>query len=174
MLSLTTYNTNIDALAQQCIPVHRRKSVLVSFVMVLVSQIKALQSQFYALMQSQYDMLAFTGQVCYLQYLLNRNYGPDITIEDASMFDDVYEFTWGETGYDTAGTEGKLFEYAIEDEPIVAPAHDYMYYQTDDYATQKAFVVNVPTANTHINEIQAMVERYRLPSKRFEIILIVP
>jgi hypothetical protein len=174
MLSLSTYNTDIDALATQCIAPHRRKANIVSFVLSLVSAVKLLQAQFYALMQNQYDMLAFTGQVCYLQYLLNRDYGPGIEIEDASMFDDVYEFTWAETGPDTSGTDGKQFEYAIEDEPVEAPAHDYQYYQTADYATQKSFVVKVPSDNEFINEIKATVERYRLPSKRFEIILLEP
>ncbi|NJM15927.1 MAG: hypothetical protein HC896_11680 [Bacteroidales bacterium] len=136
--------------------------MLAAFVCVLVSQIKVIGAQFYALMQAQYDMLAFTGQVCYLQYLLNREYGHGIIIDDASMFDDVYEFQLGEYSPDT-------YEYAIEDEPIADPKHDYLYYQSADYATQKSFIIRVPYDNIYINEIKAMVERYRMPSKRFEI-----
>lgn len=158
------YLIDIYAYIKQAIPFHLQKEPLQSWIKALLAPLQELNATFDVTAKSAKYEVSFTGQVIYLEHLLNDAYDRNqrrIYIED--------------------GTDLILppFLYnKIEDEPLYLynkvesnPNPLYVYNKAE-YASPVDFIVCVPTAllNTATTiTISRLVEKYKIASKKFTI-----
>lgn len=149
------YDIDFNKLASERIPSFLRKSIVLSYAIILVTEVGNLH---YAWKQKRlYDWyrLSHTGQVCYLRKVLNDALDPSerrIYIGDGNAFPRKYIYTRAEN---KPVFLGKIFIY-----------------QNSEYVgTGADFVVYVPASilATKINELNALVLFYKLASKRYQI-----
>lgn len=105
-------------------------------------------------------MLSFTGQVIYLEKLLNdtfNNGGTGIFIEDGGK---IAPFI-----FNTEENEPDLFIYNTEEnEP------DFFIYNTEEYPGNVDFIVKVPTALVFDdNHMKSLINKYKLAGKNYTI-----
>lgn len=104
--------------------------------------------------------LSFTGQVIYLEKLLNdtfNNGGTEIFIEDGGK---IAPFI-----FNTEENEPDLFIYNTEEnEP------DFFIYNTEEYPGNIDFIVKVPTALVFDdNHMKSLINKYKLAGKNYTI-----
>jgi len=104
--------------------------------------------------------LSFTGQVIYLEKLLNdtfNNGGTEIFIEDGGK---IAPFI-----FNTEENEPDLFIYNTEEnEP------DLFIYNTEEYPGNVDFIVKVPTALVcDDNHMKSLINKYKLAGKNYTI-----
>ena len=149
------YNVNWGLLAIQLLPTFLRKATISAFAEALTAPIGTVHSDWKLKRERDFYKLEHTGQVCRLRKVLNDALDVDlrrIYIGDGNSFSRKYIYTRAEQ---RPTFIGKIFIY-----------------QNDEYAgTGADFIVYVPTSiiNTKIYELKALIEFYKLASKRYKI-----
>lgn len=158
-------NTNIFNIAYKklviwLLPKPIRKPEHVAWLMALLSPLTAFYNLFLAFRTSVLYFLDIDSRVCKLQKLLNDRYDGQqrrIVIEDGTEYDPVFIYQREENK--------PVFLYQREEnKPVI------IYTKSEVGATSVDFVIKVPVfVVIDINEVQALVRRFRLPGKTFKV-----
>ncbi|WP_396177426.1 hypothetical protein [Flavobacterium sp.] len=149
------YSVDWNRLVLLLLPTFLRKPKTVAFLQALVAPISQLHYQWTLLRFDHYYKLYHNGQVCKLRKLLNDELDPAlrrIYITDGNSFPRKYIYT------------------RAENKPVFIGT--MFIYQNDEYTNTGAdFTVFVPAeiVNTKIHELRALIEFYKLASKRYKI-----
>lgn len=158
------YGINIYNYAKQAIPFFLRKEPLGSWVKALLAPVQSLNDTFDITAQDAKYQASFTGQVMYLEHLLNDSYDKNqrrIVIEDGNSLV-LPPFLFNK----------------IEQEPLYvfnkSEVSDKLYlYNKVEYANPVDFIVYIPTILFNNYEIRIRIERlinkYKLAGKTFAI-----
>lgn len=136
-------------------PTALRKAKVVAFAQVLLSPIAELHYQWKLKRLADWYKIEHTGQVCYLRKVLNDSLDVSerrIYISDGNAFPRKYIYTRAEN---KPVFLGKLFIY-----------------QNSEYTnTGVDFIVYAPAEiiATKINELNALINYYKLASKRYKV-----
>lgn len=137
------------------VPIKHRKQNLVNYLQILVFPIALIHYDWKQKRNQDWYKLSHNGQVCKLRKVLNDNLDiaeRRIYITDGNSFPRKYIYTRAEN---KPVFLGKMFIY-----------------QNDEYANTGAdFIVFAPSEiiNTKIHELKALIESYKLASKRYKI-----
>jgi hypothetical protein len=158
------FNINFHNVVDQNIPpkTGMPKPILKAWLYALIQPVVELYNIFYAYRTQTLYSLSITGQVIYLEKLLNDKYnsgGTEIYISDG-------EFNNAPFIYNTAEARPDLFLYnTAEAKP------DLFLYNTSEYTSgNNDFVINVPdTITFDTNEMTSLINLYKLAGKSFTI-----
>lgn len=137
------------------IPTFLRRPRLVAYLQALITPIANLHIDWKKKRLDDWYKINHTGQVCYLQKALNDRFdvsNRQIYITDGNSFPRKYIYTNAEK---KPVFLGKIFIY-----------------QNGEYSnTGVDFIVHVPkrVLRTQLNEVKALINFYKLASKRFSI-----
>jgi hypothetical protein len=149
------YEVDFKKLAVLLLPTALRKAKVVAFAQVLLSPIAELHYQCKLKRLADWYKIDHTGQVCYLRKVLNDSLDVSqrrIYISDGNAFPRKYIYTRAEN---KPVFLGKLFIY-----------------QNSEYTnTGVDFIVYAPAEiiATKINELNALINYYKLASKRYKV-----
>lgn len=142
-----TYGLDLNKLINWLLPASIRKSKMIAWLNALVAPVKGIHSRFILYSNATRNALNITGQKRVLEYYLNRFWlgSSPIEVYDTDQAEPVFIFT--------------------EDEnmPVYLPT----------FITGSAvdFIVDVPyDLMSYESSIKAFVDKYKLPTKRYEII----
>lgn len=151
------YKIDFNKLVLLLLPTFLRKPKLVAFIQALFKPLASLHYKWqYEVRDFNINKLSYNGQLCYLRKALNDRCDKHlrrIYIRDGNSFPRKYIYTRAEN---KPVYIGKLFIY-----------------QKSEYANSGAdFIVYVPAhiINTRIFELEALIEFYKLASKRYQIV----
>ena len=156
------FNVDFNHIASLLLPSFLRTDKLLSFLKMLISPVKALYLQFFDFRNKELYLLKFTGQVIYLEKLLNDKFQGSnlIYITDGYFTDPFYLFNKAE-GFSPVYLQNK------------SEAGDIQYLiNIKEYASDFDFIVNVPASVYDIidvNEMTAYINMYKLVSKYYKI-----
>jgi len=140
---------------------HLRKIKHVLWLQGLISPVNVLYQQFRKNRDANLYRLKITGQVCYLQRLLNDRYDISdrrISIDDGQTFDPVYIFL------ELESKPVHLFT-AAENQPV------YIYTQPETAIDPADFVVKVPAGLVYNEtEMRGLIDAYKLAGKIYTIL----
>lgn len=140
-----------------------RKPLQLAYIYSIAEALQTVSDQFTAFRNKNLFDLQFTGQVLSMEGILNATFDPvgnGIFIEDGLQLTRLYLFTDTENFND-------VWDYTVNEIPITGNVYEFA---NADYGTQIDFIVNVPAALVFdSNEMTALINRYRLASKRFII-----
>jgi hypothetical protein len=149
------FNIDYNRLGVLMLPTFLRKPILVSYIQALLTPVVNLHYQWNQKRLADWYKLNHTGQVCYLQKVLNDTLDVSerrIYIGDGNAFPRKYIYTRSEN---KPVFLGKIFIY-----------------QNSEYTgTGVDFTVYAPSEiiKTRIHELNALVVFYKLASKRYKI-----
>lgn len=144
------YSINFETLINWMLPSPVRKVKMIAFLKALITPIIWLHARFTNLVTDTQNDIRITGQVRSLEYHLNRLFWP---LGGLSSI------------YLTDGASGNTLFIFLESEnnPVYLP-------QFISGASAN-FIVHVPNSLVGQEvEIRAFIDRYRLPSKRYELL----
>jgi len=151
------YKINFDKLVILLLPTFLRKSRMIAFISLFSAELTKLHNAWLIKKIADETWLNHNSQVCYLRKILNDEFDDlkrRIIITDGQLYERKYIYTLGEK------KPLKLGKIYIR--------------QTQDYAdTGIDFFVVVPIEiNIEQNKykLEALINRYRLASKRYKII----
>ena len=135
------------------IPFSHRKSRFTAWVKVFVSYLEVMQQDLYQLWNRTDAEAKMTPQIMYLEHLLNEKFGTtDIVIDDGVNL--------GPWIYQSSETP--------DPEWFVDQANSFIWNNEDQVVID--FVVHIPSdIETGTPELAALVQKYKLPGKRFVI-----
>jgi hypothetical protein len=149
------FNIDYNRLGILMLPTFLRKPILVNWIQVLLTPIANLHYTWKQKRLADWYKLNHTGQVCFLRKVLNDHLDVSqrrIYIEDGNAFPRKYIYTRAEK---KPVFLGKMFIY-----------------QNSEYTdTGVDFIVRAPAEiiNTQIHELNALINFYKLASKRYKI-----
>jgi hypothetical protein len=149
------FNIDYNRLGILMLPTFLRKPILVGYVQALLTPIANLHYTWKQKRLADWYKLNHTGQVCFLRKVLNDHLDVShrrIYIEDGNAFPRKYIYTRAEK---KPVFLGKMFIY-----------------QNSEYTdTGVDFIVRAPAEiiNTQIHELNALINFYKLASKRYKI-----
>ena len=165
---MAVFDIDYGLLVKQLLPVRLRKAVHKAWLQVLVSQVVYLYGLFTTNRTANLYRLAHSGQVCYLEAVLNDVFDPEartITIADGIFHDPTFL-------YEADELKPAFIDLVSEVGTSVIPAPDPVPLYSDDetYLLGICFVVRVPTVVAgytvyNIRRLRALVDLYRLPGR---------
>lgn len=142
-------------------PTFLRKEKTLAWLRVLIFPIAQLYAEWYNNRQQNLYKLRHNGQICYLRAVLNDEFDPQlrrVRIDDGAGAKPFYIYTEGEN-------KPKWLNVEAVNKPI------YLHGQAAYAGTGVDFYVHVPAdLNFDKNKMRALIDFYRLASKRYEII----
>ena len=156
------FNVNFHKIQQLLLPVALRQPRLIAYLKVLAKPLITLFNSFTTYRLYVLDAITHTGQVIYLEHLLNKLYDPigkHIKIIDSTdPRPDKFVFN------DAEG-QAPIFIYnTIENKAPV------FFYNQHEFDNNNDFIVRVPTyLFSAMQQIPATVHKYRQAGKRFTI-----
>ena len=149
------FELNLRRLVILLLPTFLRKARLVAWLQILIAPLEQLQYSFNQKRNSDLVTLTHNGQKCYLRKILNDNFDQTlrrIRIEDMTHFNAVYVYT------------------EPENQPVYLE-EKYLYTSGEMQVSGVNFSVRIPkTLRTRNVEIKALIEAYKIASKRYIII----
>ncbi len=148
------YDIEIKKLAVLLLPTFMRKIRIVAWLHCLVTPLVSLHYAFMQKRQADLYNLNHNGQVCYLRAVLNDSFDVEkrrIRIVDGNSYKRNYIYTRGEQKSKHLGVM-------------------YLHERADYSDTGVDFIVEVPRETYKENEMKALIDFYRLASKRYKII----
>lgn len=149
-------------LVQICLYQFIRKTKLINFIIVLISQLEMMKTEFYAFFDKKKEELNFTGQVIYLEHLLNKEFDPmlkRIYINDLEQLPELYLFNYEESN------EITYLNNQSEGEPPI-----YLFNQSE-YDLDNDFTIYMPNGLVFDETyLKGLVNQYKTASKRFNIV----
>jgi hypothetical protein len=137
------------------LPTFLRKARLVAWLQILIAPLEQLQYSFNQKRNSDLVTLTHNGQKCYLRKILNDSFDQTlrrICIEDMTHFNAVYIYT------------------EAENQPVYLE-EKYLYTSGEMHVSGVNFSVRIPnTLRARNVEIKAIIEAYKIASKRYIII----
>lgn len=157
------FNIDYERLTVLLLPTFLRRPVLYGVLRSAVSPLTALYNRFCAARDEHNYRLTHNGQVCYLRACLNHYFKSHMGKFDIISVERIGEWLFAvtETGERVPLTLGEDNTSDTEDVPVVY--NDLML-----NAAQNEFIVSVPADiyDTSLEEVKALVNRYKLISKR--------
>lgn len=157
------FNINYDRLLQLLLPVHLRGQRMILFLKAMIRPLKTLYNGFLSYRLATLRTLSHTGQVMYLEQLLNDLYSPNargIEIIDST------DNRWAPVIYNQG--EGQTPVYLYNTEETQPPIY---LFNTNEYNLMTDFVVRVPVGISATSaEIHNIVNRYRQAGKRYILV----
>ena len=149
------FELNLRRLVILLLPTFLRKARLVAWLQILIAPLEQLQYSFNQKRNSDLVTLTHNGQKCYLRKILNDTFDQGlrrIRIEDMTHFNAVYIYT------------------EAENQPIYL-AEKYLYTSGEMQVNGVNFSVYIPNElRAREVEIKALIEAYKIASKRYIII----
>lgn len=149
------FELNLRRLVILLLPTFLRKARLVAWLQILIAPLEQLQYSFNQKRNSDLITLTHNGQKCYLRKILNDNFDQTlrrIRIEDMTHFNAVYIYT------------------EAENQPVYLE-EKYLYTSGEMQVSGVNFSVRIPnTLRARNVEIKALIEAYKIASKRYIII----
>lgn len=156
-------NVNFFNLIQLLIPEKIRKPKHLAWLDSLLRPLQTLNAEFVAWAGVQRDVLAYNGQVLYLERILNNEFDPD----DRSIYiDDPDVYIEDNFVHNKVEPIPTLFIYNKAEVQPILPI-----YNLSEVAENVDFVVFIPTGiNTDADKtaMSAIINRYRAAGKRFK------
>lgn len=152
-MSSRVYDIDIKKLSVLLLPTFLRKTRMVAWLHCLVTPLVSLHYAFVQKRNADLYNLGHNGQVCYLRAALNDAFDVEkrrIRIVDGNTYRRQYIYTRGEQKPRHLGTI-------------------YLHERADYSDTGVDFIVEVPRRTYRENEIKALIDFYRLASKRYKI-----
>lgn len=157
------FSINHIALLLEYLPVSFRTFRTKAFLGSAIAPLEDIWTWF-TLFRSDIDYsLKFNGQVIYLEHLLNDQFDPinrTIYISDAANVPFEYIFT----------TSENVSNYIYSNTETLTTDQVYLML-TNELISQEQFVVNIPNTSINQIELKALVDKYRLASKNYTIII---
>ncbi len=150
------FDIDIKKLTVLLLPIALRKSRIVALLRSMVMPLVSLHYLFMVKRTADLYKLEHNSQVCYLRAALNDHFDNNarrIRIIDGNQYKRNYIYTRGEEKPVYLGTT-------------------FLYDRADYADTGVDFIVEVPTEAYRQYEMQALIDFYRLASKRYKIIQI--
>ena len=170
---MSVFDVDFDVLTTQLLPVRLRQPVMTAWLKCLIDPVKWLYNLFTANRNNNLYLLAHDGQVCYLEGVLNDTFDSinrRIFISDPAYVDPVYI-------YEVPENKPVYIDLVSEIGASVIPAPDPLLLYTDAElysGSRVAFIINIPLALTltpgQITQLKALVDLYKLPARRYDII----
>jgi len=163
------FNIDFNNIIQLLLPPFLRKIKIIEWLKALVKPLIDLYAIFFQYRTDTLYSLSFTGQVIYLEKLLNDTYNngsPGIYITDGSFILKTYLYHKSEGGAKTY-----LFHKSEN------AAKTYLFHKSE-YTITYDFVVMVPAAiysilqqnnNQGLNKMKALINLYKIAGKRYTI-----
>ncbi len=148
-------NIDIKKLVVLLLPTFLRHRKIVAWLHSLVTPLSVLHNDFMRVREKHLYELNHNGQVCYLRKVLNDEFDPNqrrIIIRDGNKYNRQYIYTRGENKPKYLGTM------------YLRPPSDY-----ED--TGVDFIVEVPKETYNELEMKALIDYYKLASKRYKIVI---
>ena len=149
------FELNLRRLVILLLPTFLRKSRLVAWLQILIAPLEQLQYSFNQKQNSDLVTLTHNGQKCYLRKILNDTFDQGlrrIRIEDMTHFNAVYIYT------------------EAENKPVYLE-EKYLYTSGEMQVNGVNFSVYIPNElRAREVEIKALIEAYKIASKRYIII----
>lgn len=162
------FEVDFNRLAVLLLPTRLRQSRMIAWVKVLVSPIVSLHYKFQQKRANDLYKLAHNGQVCYLRKALNDEFDPierRIKITDGNRYTPQYIYTEAEQKPKYLGTM-----YLRDNSVYGDTGVDFMVLLPFDvWNTQKT---EITIGEYRFYDVEALVNFYRLASKRYKIELI--
>jgi hypothetical protein len=179
------YSINIALLISRLLPWFKRQPVFNAWLQALLYPVKQLNEVFAAYTDSTYYALSITGQLLYLEKLLNDKFNGGLPARAASSTIGMYDGT--PTGIYISDPAGTILPQYVwnkaEERPAMvlynkAEAEDKTYLRNiAEIDGEYDFIVNVPfsvgnvTTNAQLMaSIKAWVNVYRIAGKRFNVV----
>lgn len=148
------FDIDIKKLSVLLLPISLRKSRVVALLRAMVTPLISLHYRFVGNRNHNLFVLNHNSQVCYLRAALNDSFDIEarrIRIIDGNQYNRNYIYTRGE-------------------EKTVNLGRIYIYNRADYADTGVDFIIEVPIAIYKKYEMQALIDFYRLASKRYKIV----
>ena len=149
------FELNLRRLVILLLPTFLRKARLVAWLQILIAPLEQLQYSFNQKRNSDLVTLTHNGQKCYLRKILNDTFDQGlrrIRIEDMTHFNAVYIYT------------------EAENQPVYLE-EKYLYTSGEMQVNGMNFSVYIPNElRAREVEIKALIEAYKIASKRYIII----
>ena len=149
------FELNLRRLVILLLPTFLRKARLIAWLQILIAPLEQLQYSFNQKRNSDLVTLMHNGQKCYLRKILNDSFDQTlrrIRIEDMTHFNAVYIYT------------------EAENQPVYLE-EKYLYTSGEMQVSGVNFSVRIPkTLRTRNVEIKALIEAYKIASKRYIMI----
>jgi hypothetical protein len=160
------FSINYDSLVTQLLPVRLRQPIMTAWIRALINPVKWLYCMFTTNRNHNLYVLAHSGQVCYLEAVLNDTFDSvlrGIYITDGAFEDPLFLYLDPET---------KPLWTGLESEAGTTPYPDpeVLYMDSETYSLGICFVVHVPVAVAggsyySLTRLKALVDAYRLPGR---------
>ena len=149
------FELNLRRLVILLLPTFLRKARLIAWLQILIAPLEQLQYSFNQKRNSDLVTLTHNGQKCYLRKILNDTFDQGlrrIRIEDMTHFNAVYIYT------------------EAENQPVYLE-EKYLYTSGEMQVNGVNFSVYIPNElRAREVEIKALIEAYKIASKRYIII----
>lgn len=157
---MSVFDVDFEKLIRWLTPTRLRRELLRSWLQALAAPIVSLYGDFRALRSANLYQLKNTSTVAHLECVLNDRFDASlrrIYIADGTLNEICY------INLDAEQQPQWLFTEA-EDDPI------WVYLEGETVLAGAHFIINVPAGIAIVEEMYALVRRYRLAGKRFTII----
>ena len=149
------FRVDFDRLVQLLLPTFLRKGLVTAFLTAFIQPLKGIYAAFTAYRRNNLYMLEITPQTCYLEKCLNDMFDPTlrrITIHDSVRATQAYVYLDSES------------------KPLFLNPSQPVYQDGEIAKTQTSdFVVSLPATVTDITRVKAVLDKYKLPTKQYEI-----
>jgi hypothetical protein len=161
------FNPDYNFLIWTYLPVRRRLAAWVAWLGALVSPVRDFVSvAFQAFRNANLYTLSHDGQVCYLQAALNDTF--DSTLRRIYISDPTYDDAL--FIYEVAELKPLWLGLVSEEGTTSYPDPEWLWLTGEAYAlTGVQFIVKVPLVvfvALNMHQIKALIDKYRLPSKK--------
>lgn len=156
------YNVDFDRLVRLNLPEWKRKPIMLGFIYTLIKGCKDIHVQLMSLRNNTSRFLNFNGQTIYLEHILNEEFDPNgwgVYIDN--VIDRSFTFIYNKS-------EGRDPFYIYNKSEGKPPRYIY---NKIEYLSTVDFIVYVPLAVVFdIDQMTALVNKYRYASRTFQII----
>lgn len=194
------YEINWNKIIQENLPIFLQTIFRIKWILALIKPFKMIYSEFNSVMLEYIYKVRFTGQICYLETILNERFDPTgngIYITNGNSNQQRYLYYRSESkppdyiyfrhslsqAYltDDYAIDGAFVYKALSNntgkKPSLYPAYwqyykevEFIYYRSE-FSIQYDFIVNVPITILFDNKaMRALIDFYRLAGKRYKII----
>lgn len=156
------FNLDLQYLRLILIPIRLRKQKFLLFMRVIFTPLNYVQTLFNQFFNNIKNDLSFTGQVIYLEHLLNDKFDNSlrrIYIDEASNIEELFVFQSNESDELT-----HIYQYNEN------PAEHYLF-SNMEIESDNDFTIVLPIGlSFDINYLTAIVNRYKTASVRYNIL----
>jgi hypothetical protein len=158
------YNVDFDDIAKKLIPLRLRKVKALDYLSAILKPLKSLHADFLSFVNTKKYELKFTGQIIYLEHLLNDTYDSTtrgIYIVDTANIDLTYWFNRGELTsfyYLRNRSEGQPPKYLKN---------------RIEYINHIHFIIKVPSGVSFVEvQMRTLIDKYLQAGKNYTIEII--